>query len=126
MKYVGVRLASSSLTGKECLVLGENIMHRISSWDNIKLSYGGRVEMIKLVLVNIQAYWSSSCYLPWKVLKEVESVRVQFMWGGRNEEKKAAKVSWESICSDNGRGVPGLPALQALNSALTMKNLWNI
>lgn len=50
----------------------------------------------------------------------------QFLWERKNGEKKAAMVSWETICLDDSRGGLGVPALQVLNSGLIMKILWSI
>lgn len=56
VKYLGVPLVFSVLTRNQRLVLIKKITHRINSWANTNLSYGG---LTKSVLMNIQFYWAS-------------------------------------------------------------------
>ncbi|KAB1204039.1 LINE-1 retrotransposable element ORF2 protein [Morella rubra] len=64
VRYLGVPLISSRLEKSDCQTLCNRILARIKSWVNNYLSYAGRLQLIKSVLIAIQAYWSSLFMLP--------------------------------------------------------------
>ncbi|KAH0685373.1 hypothetical protein KY290_016648 [Solanum tuberosum] len=54
---------------------------RIISWTAKKLSYAGRVQLLRSVLFGIQAYWAQLFSLPTKVIKTIEAYcRSQPCW----------------------------------------------
>lgn len=71
---------------------------KLSSWRRKQLRIGGRVTLINLVLSSLPFYFFSFFKVPKKVLGEMVRIQRQFLWGGNNEHKKMAWITWETIC----------------------------
>lgn len=48
----------------------------------------------------------------------------RFLWGGNEENKKVAWVSWKSFCKPKSKGGLGVKNLEAFNLALLVKWRW--
>lgn len=126
VRYLGVPLVASRLRERDCLSLIDRIKGRINGWANIKLTYGGRLQLIKSVAVSIQSYWSSIYLLPRRVLKTINSMLSQFLWKGKLGQKGGERVAWKQVCQSHQRGGLDIPNLSHLNSAMMLKTLWDI
>ncbi|KAL2235484.1 UNVERIFIED_CONTAM: Retrovirus-related Pol polyprotein from type-1 retrotransposable element R2 [Sesamum indicum] len=82
MRYLGLPLISSRLTIAECRPLLLKIDKRIAGWEGTTLSYAGRVQIIKSVLIALSLYWASAFILPKKVINESEKRLRAFLWKG--------------------------------------------
>ncbi|KAL2248038.1 UNVERIFIED_CONTAM: hypothetical protein Sindi_2656100, partial [Sesamum indicum] len=82
MRYLGLPLLSSRLTIADCRPLLMKIDKRIAGWEGIALSYAGRVQIIKSVLMALSLYWASAFILPKKVTNEIEKRLRTFLWKG--------------------------------------------
>lgn len=56
IKYEGVSLISTRLTTRDCRPLIEKITNRVESWTSKRLSYAGRLQLIKSVLFSMKGY----------------------------------------------------------------------
>ncbi|KAL2226618.1 UNVERIFIED_CONTAM: hypothetical protein Sindi_2020500 [Sesamum indicum] len=72
MRYLGLPLICSRLTIFDCQPLLRKIDERINGWEGLALSYAGRVQLIKSVLMAFTMYWGSAFILPKVVLREIE------------------------------------------------------
>ena len=54
---------------------------KLSIWKNKLLSFGGRVTLIKSVLVNLPVYYMSLFRMPKEVMADLEKIQRQFLWG---------------------------------------------
>ncbi|KAL2224044.1 UNVERIFIED_CONTAM: hypothetical protein Sindi_3033400, partial [Sesamum indicum] len=72
IRYLGLPFLSSSLTIADCRPLLVKIDKRIAGWEGIALSYAGRVQIIKSVLMSLSLYWASAFILLKKVTDEIE------------------------------------------------------
>ncbi|XP_011100858.1 uncharacterized protein LOC105178970 [Sesamum indicum] len=82
MKYLGLPVISSRLTISDCRPLLLKIDKRIAGWEGISLSYAGRVQIIKSVLMALSLYWALAFILPKKVINEIEKRLRTFLWKG--------------------------------------------
>nr|KAJ0214377.1 hypothetical protein LSAT_V11C400224040 [Lactuca sativa] len=55
---------------------------------NKKLSFGGRLTLIKSVLGNLPTYYLSIYKAPMTVIDALEKIRWKFLWGGNRKEKQ--------------------------------------
>lgn len=120
--YLGVPLISTKLRSADCIILKERILRRIQSWSNKLLPFGGRMQLITLVLFSIQVYWSSIFILPSKILKDIESVLNAFVWKGVDLKFHGVKVAWSTVClpkSEGGLGFKEIEGLECLFDAST-------
>ena len=53
----------------------------------------------------------------------LERIQRQFLWGGRDLEKKVSLVSWSTVCTEKRKGGIGIKNLSKMNKALLSK--WN-
>ncbi|KAL0282723.1 UNVERIFIED_CONTAM: hypothetical protein Sangu_2935000 [Sesamum angustifolium] len=98
---------------------------RLASWNNLNLSYAGRLQLIKSVLSTLHTYWASAFILPKGVLKTLEKKMRRFLWHG-SPGSGNAKVAWERISKLKEEGGLGIRSLITTNQALMMKQLWRI
>ncbi|KAL0355350.1 UNVERIFIED_CONTAM: hypothetical protein Sradi_3981900 [Sesamum radiatum] len=82
LRYLGLPLISSRLTLLDCKPLLQKIDNRIAGWEGIQLSFAGRLQLIKLVLMALEVYWVMAFILPKGILKEVEKRLYSFLWKG--------------------------------------------
>ncbi|KAL2235437.1 UNVERIFIED_CONTAM: hypothetical protein Sindi_1275900 [Sesamum indicum] len=82
LRYLGLPLLSSRLTIADCQPLLVKIDKRIAGWEGMTLSYAGRVQIIKSVLMSLSFYWASAFILPKRVTNEIEKRLRNFLWKG--------------------------------------------
>ncbi|KAL2225603.1 UNVERIFIED_CONTAM: hypothetical protein Sindi_2977300, partial [Sesamum indicum] len=107
MRYLGLPLISSQLSIAACQPLLSKIDARINGWDGLALSYAGRVQIIKSVLVALGVYWASAFILPKGVIKDIEKRLRAFLWRGTGNSGYP-KVAWKEICKPKEEGGLGL------------------
>lgn len=56
------------------------------------------------MLFSVQVYWSSIFIIPSKVIKDIESTLMAFLWSGVELKHTSAKVSWDKVCSPKEEG----------------------
>ncbi|KAL2246373.1 UNVERIFIED_CONTAM: hypothetical protein Sindi_2905500 [Sesamum indicum] len=113
MRYLGLPLISSQLTIADCQPLLSKIDARINGWEGLALSYAGRVQIIKTVLVALG------------VIKDIEKRLRVFLWRGTGNSGYS-KVAWKEICKPKEEGGLGLKDMSTLNRALMCKKLCEV
>ncbi|KAL0293518.1 UNVERIFIED_CONTAM: putative ribonuclease H protein [Sesamum angustifolium] len=125
VRYLGVPLITSKLSLADCAPLILKIETRIAGWNQLKLTYAGRTQLIKSVLSSILQYWCSVFILPKGVIKVIEAKLRNFLWKG-GTESGGYKVAWEQVCKPTSHGGLGIRNIQAMNNALMGKHLWQV
>ncbi|KAL2235307.1 UNVERIFIED_CONTAM: hypothetical protein Sindi_1262900 [Sesamum indicum] len=125
MRYLGLPLISSRLTIADCRPLLLKIDKRIAGWEGTTISYAGRVQIIKSVLIALSLYWASAFILPKKVINEIEKRLRAFLWKGTTNSGYA-KVAWKDICRPKEEGGLGFKNISTLNRALMTKKLCDV
>ncbi|KAL2224840.1 UNVERIFIED_CONTAM: Transposon TX1 uncharacterized protein [Sesamum indicum] len=125
MRYLGLPLISSRLTISDYQPLLSKIDARIAGWEDMSLSYAGRVQIIKFVLSALSIYWASAFILPKAIIKEVEKRLRRFLLKGTSMTGYA-KVAWKDVCKPIGEGGLGIKDIDALNRALMTKKLCDV
>ena len=62
--------------------------------------------------------------MPKIVVRRLEKVQRDFLWGGGNLKGKIHLVNWEVVCTDKENGGLGLRKLAMLNKALLGNRIW--
>ena len=125
-RHLGVPLISTKLSSRDYKILLEKIVARIKSWTTKHLSYGGRLQLIKLVLFILQVYWMGQFILPKQVTDQVEQLLRSFLWSGTDKKLKGAKVLWEDITCLKSEGGLGIKKTVVWNKACMAKLIWNL
>ncbi|RVW12842.1 putative ribonuclease H protein [Vitis vinifera] len=102
----------------------ERVRRRLALWKRQFISKGGRITLIKSTLASIPIYQMSLFRMPKIVVRRLEKLQRDFLWGGGNMERKIHLVKWEIVCGDKERGGLGLRKLGLLNRALLGKWIW--
>lgn len=96
--YLGVRVGIRSNCAAEWNPVVKKIRNRLKKWEDSKISFGGRITLLNLVLSSIPIYYLSFYRLPKKNLREIVSLQRNFLWGGGECSKKIPWVKWNIIC----------------------------
>ncbi|KAK4383266.1 putative ribonuclease H protein [Sesamum angolense] len=125
LRYLGLPLLASRLSISDCKPLLLKIDSRIKGWESIQLSFAGRLQLIKSVLMSLNVYWAMAFILPKGVIREVEKKMRTFLWKG-NSAVGYPKVAWSVVCKPIEEGGQGIRDILALNKALMSRHLWNV
>ncbi|XP_060210411.1 uncharacterized protein LOC132637318 [Lycium barbarum] len=125
-KYLGIPLVTKKLSILQWQPLIQKIVARISSWIAKKLSYIGRVQLVKSVIFGIQSYLSQLFLIPAKVIKTIEAYFRSDIWSGTNEITKRALVSWSTTCLPKIAGGLHLFDLKLWNKTAVAKMCWDL
>ncbi|XP_074318519.1 uncharacterized protein LOC141655332 [Silene latifolia] len=123
-KYLGVNVTPKRLSILDCDCLVEKIVEKIRGFGARKLSYAGRMVLIKAVLSNIHSYWARIFILPKTVIKKIEGLCRNYLWHGTDNKETPALVSWDQICHKKKHGGLGLRDLHVWNVAAIGKYVW--
>lgn len=126
VRYLGLPLMTQAMKRQDYLPLVERIRSKICSWTSRFLSYAGRLQLIKSVLVSIVNFWASVFRLPSKCIHEVEQLCASFLWTGPDLKSTGAKVSWSAICKQKAEGGLGIRSLKEVNMVYGLKLIWRL
>ncbi|KAK4384626.1 hypothetical protein Sango_3042000 [Sesamum angolense] len=125
VRYLGLPLISARLSIADCQPLLQKIDSRIKGWEGVQLSFAGRVQLIKSVLVSLEVYWAMAFILPKGIINEMIKRLRTFLWKGTSSSGYP-KVAWEVVCRPIDEGGQGIKDIFALNRALMSKHLWAV
>ena len=77
--------------------VGQAILNRIMSWKTKFLSSGGKLTLIKHVLLPIPVHLLLAVVLPASRFKTVEKVWANFLWGASEEGMKYHWIGWSHL-----------------------------
>ncbi|RVW82501.1 putative ribonuclease H protein [Vitis vinifera] len=102
----------------------ERVRRRLALWKRQYISKGGRVTLIKSTLASMPIYQMSIFRMPKVVVRRIEKVQRDFLWGGGTWREKCIWLNGEVVCTDKDKGGLGLRKLALLNKALLGKWIW--
>ncbi|XP_074267155.1 uncharacterized protein LOC141590462 [Silene latifolia] len=123
-KYLGVRISHKRLSKIDCNVLVDKMLARIRDWNKKKISYSGRLILVKSVLETIHNYWSQIFFLPIGVMDRIKALCRNFLWEGHESYTKAPLVAWSVLCQGKEYGGLGLTDTHMWNIAAIGKLVW--
>ncbi|XP_020262879.1 uncharacterized protein LOC109838860 [Asparagus officinalis] len=98
IKYLGVPLTTKKLSYMDCNPLLSKITGQFQKWLNHgNLSYTGRLQIIKSVILGVQIFWTSNYILPASVLQEMDGLCRRFLWGKSGQNLRIPLVAWERV-----------------------------
>ncbi|XP_074288550.1 uncharacterized protein LOC141613705 [Silene latifolia] len=123
-RYLGVPIIAKRLAASDCSKLVERVMERIRAIGVRKLSYAGRLVLIKSVLSTLHCYWARIFILPVSILNKVEALCRSFLWQGKEISNGPALIAWDTCCKTKQEGGLGLIDLRRWNTAALGKYIW--
>ena len=97
---------------------------RLARWKRQYLSKGGRITLIKSTLASIPVYQMSIFRMPKSVVKRLEKLQRDFLWGGGSTGRKIHLVIWKVVCTQKEKGGLGIRRMGSFNKALLGKWVW--
>ncbi|XP_015159266.1 uncharacterized protein [Solanum tuberosum] len=125
-RYLGVPLSTKRLSIAQCEPLLEKILCWISSLTTKFLSYVGRAQLIRSVLISMQTYWSQIFILPKKISQLIDQMCKRFLWTGKAEVTKKALVAWSRLCQPQSAGGMNMIDMEIWNKVAISKLLRNM
>lgn len=127
VRYLGLPLMIQAMRKQDYLPLLEKIRGRINTWTSQFLSYAGRLQLIKSVLMSIvNFFFGLLSWISVKCLKEIEQLCSSFLWTGPEQKTTGAKIAWKDICKSKGEGGLGIRALKEVNLLYGLKLIWRM
>ncbi|KAL0288031.1 UNVERIFIED_CONTAM: putative ribonuclease H protein [Sesamum radiatum] len=96
-----------------------------SGWESIQLSFAGRLQLIKSVLMSLNVYWANGLHITERGHQRGGKKMRTFLWKG-NSAVGYPKVAWSVVCKPIEEGGQGIRDILALNKALMSRHLWNV
>ena len=124
VRYLGIPLMTQVMKTQDYRPLLEKIRTRISSWTSRFLSYVGRLQLLKSVLMGIVNFWNTVFKIPSQCIKDIEQLCSAFLWTGPELKPTGAKVVWRDICKTNEEGGLGIKDLKEVNLVYGLKLIW--
>jgi hypothetical protein len=102
----------------------EKLERRLSGKQKLYLSKGGRLTLLKSTLSSLPTYFLSLFTIPISVVRKIEKLQRDFLWGGLGDKFKHHLVGWDTVCTPKEAGGLGVRSLILTNKALLGKWLW--
>ena len=102
--YLGLPIGGDPRKLQFWYPLIERIRRRLSSWKCKKLSLGGRLVLLKSVLSSIPVYFLSFFKAPSGIISTLDSIFINFFWGGGEDFRKISWIKWDTICLKRENG----------------------
>lgn len=125
VRYLGIPLQSRRIVVAEFEPLLKRIRTSIQGWAIRKLSYAGRMQLIKAVIEGILSFWSQVFLLPVGVIEKIESMCRRFLWSG-NETGNRYLVAWTEVTLPYDEGGIGIKEILAWNKGVFSKLIGDI
>ncbi|XP_062103730.1 uncharacterized protein LOC133814836 [Humulus lupulus] len=126
LKYFEVPLRPTKCKASEYDIIPKKIRLRLNTWATRNLSYAGRTQLVQSVLLGIQNYWMSIFLLPQSVVRDIDRLCINFLWGEKGSRSKFHLSSWEFVCRPKAYGGLGFREGPAWNKILLAKFIWAI
>ena len=94
---------------------------KVEGWMAKLLSFAGRVELVKTVLLSYLSYWVQSYKVSCTISNELERISSNFVWNG-----KIHAWSWNSMCKPKREGGLELRRVQDIANAAGIKLVWRL
>lgn len=126
IKYLGFQLKANSHSKNDWQWIIDGYHKKISLWEFRCLSLAGRVILAQSVLNQITIYWAHLFFLPASVIKKMDKITANFIWGGQAERRKFHLSKLSGIFSPKSMGGWGLLNLHSFGKALLVNRFGDV
>eukprot|EP00253_Pinus_taeda_P009171 PITA_09171 len=124
IKYLGFQIKANGYSKTDWQWIPDRFSRRISAWEYRCLSLVGRVILAQSVLNQLAVYWAHLYFLLASIMKSMNRVTTNFIWGGQAERRKFHLSKLSSISLPKSMGGWGLLDMRTFGKALSYKSLW--
>ncbi|KAJ3701655.1 hypothetical protein LUZ61_005360 [Rhynchospora tenuis] len=126
-KYLGLPLTLRKPDRQAFQLLIDKIQVRLAGWKSRLLSRAGRIVLANSVLSTIPVFFMSVFQLPIWVVKALDRLRRNFIWGSSDTTGKSMHLlAWDRVCLPKSVGGFGLINLRLQNIALLLRWWWRL
>lgn len=93
--YLGIPIGADPREVSTWNEVVEKFRRKLSGWKSHTLSWAARVVLINAVLSALPIYFMSIFQAPATVIKRIDRIRRNFLWGSINGKRKMARISWK-------------------------------
>ena len=122
-KYLGFPLKHLG-RGQDFGFVLDRVKKKLASWKASLLSMAGRRVLIQASSSTIPTYVMQNAQLPEKILKGIDRVNRNFLWGSTDSSRKMHWVGSEKVTTPKDLGGLGLQSAKGRNTALLAKLNW--
>jgi len=123
-KYLGNQLDINPKNLGNWQKITKKLRNKMASWTFRSLNIAGRLVLLKSILQAIPIYPLSIMAAPQGACTKIKEIYGKFIWGGPNQQRKWALVSWKSLTKRKEEGGLGLRYPKKLNKVLGAKLWW--
>ena len=121
MSYLGLPLGAKFKSKQIWDPILEKMERKLAGWQRMYLSKGGRVTLIKSTLSSLPTYFLSLFPIPMSVAARIDTIQINFLWGGIGEGKKFHLMNWSQVCQPLHLGGLGICNVRLFNRTLLGK-----
>ncbi|KAJ3689098.1 hypothetical protein LUZ61_018262 [Rhynchospora tenuis] len=127
LKYLGLPLTLHKPDRFAYQQIIDKLQRKLAGWKSSLLTRAGRVMLTSSVLSSIPVYFMSVFKLPAWVIKAIDRIRRNFIWGSSNNLGSGVHLlAWNRICLPKSLGGFGLRDLRLHNLALLLRWWWRL
>ena len=123
-KYLGFPLKHSRASRHDFDYVLDRVKKKLAGWKANLLSMAGRMVLIHASSSTIPNYVMQQVSLPDKILKGIDRVNRNFLWGSSDHVWKMHWVNWDVVTKPKFLGGLGLQSTKGRNTALLAKLNW--
>ena len=120
-KYLGFPIKHPGRQRHDYDFILDRVKKKLASWKANLLSMVGRMILIQASSSAIPSYVMQSTCLPSNILKGIDRVNRNFLWGSSDHTKKMHWVNWNEVTKPKELGGLGLQSTKGRNMALLAK-----
>ncbi|KAJ4798488.1 RNA-directed DNA polymerase (reverse transcriptase)-related family protein [Rhynchospora pubera] len=127
LTYLGLPLTVRRPDRLAYQTLIDKVQGKLAGWKSSLLSRAGRVVLAASVLSTIPVYFMTVFKLPVWVIKSLDRIRRNFVWGSSNNTGGSVHLlSWDRVCLPKTLGGFGLRDLRLQNVSLLLRWWWRL
>ncbi|KAF1867730.1 hypothetical protein Lal_00050163 [Lupinus albus] len=123
ISYLGIPVGVNHKRKSSWSALINRIQFKLSSWNSKHISFGDRVILLNVVLSALPNYFLSFYKAPSSVMRSIQQIQRNFLWGGADGSRKINWVKWENVFKSKNDGGLGVKDISAFN--ISMLGKWN-
>ncbi|KAJ0445513.1 putative RNA-directed DNA polymerase [Helianthus annuus] len=119
--YLGIPIGANMKRSIFWRPIVEKFKKKLSGWKARHLSLAGRVTLAKSVLGSLPSYFLSLFPAPKCIIKQLEGIRRDFVWGKTGQAQKMRWVRWKCFMKPKTLGGVGVGGINDFNLAMLSK-----
>ena len=120
-KYLGFSLKHARSWKHDFDFVLDRVKKKLKGWNANLLSMAGKLVLIHASSSTIPNYVMQQASTPSKILKGIDRVNRNFLWGSSDQARKMYWVKWDVVTKPKALGGLGLQSTSGRNTALLAK-----